>query len=106
MPDTILAGVVVLILAGIGRLIWCWTPRLNRRISRWREHRRYAKEQWLNEAVVLTNDETNDENRHRGCVRRGQEIDEREPGISIPLGLCTVCGVHASFPRDASKSYR
>ena len=102
MLDTILAGVVVLILAGIGRLIWCWTTRLNRWISRWRRHRRYAKEQWLNEAVVLTNDE----NRHRGCVRRGQEIDEREPGISIPLGPCTVCGVHASFPRDASKSYR
>ena len=102
MLDSILAGVVVLILAGIGRLIWCWTPRLNWRISRWLEHRRYAKEQCLNEAVVLTNAE----NRHRGCVRRGQEIDEREPGTYIPLGPCTVCGVHASSPRDTSKSYR
>ena len=109
MHEMILTGVVafvaalaVVIVVKIGPWFWRVTQRLNWRISRWREDRRYAKEQCLNEAVVLTNGE----NRHRGCVRRGQEIDEREPGTYIPLGPCTVCGVHARSPRDTSKSYR
>ena len=109
MHEMILTGVVafvaalaVVIVVKIGPWFWRLTQRLNWRISRWREDRRYAKEQCLNEAVVLTNGE----NRHRGCVRRGQEIDEREPGTYIPLGPCTVCGVHARSPRDTSKSYR
>ena len=110
MHEIILTGVVVtfaggLAVASVGKIwpgFWRVTQRLNWRISRWREDRRYAKEQCLDEAVVLTNGE----NRHRGCVRRGEEIDEREPGTYIPLGPCTVCEAHASGPRDASKSYR
>ena len=96
------AGLAVVIAAKGGPWFWRVTQRQAWRINRWREDRRYAKEQCLNEAVVLTNGD----NRHRGCVRRGEGIDEREPGTYIPLGPCTVCEAHASNPRDKSKSYR
>ena len=84
----VVGAVVGALLVGIGPSIWRVVLKLMWRTSRWWGDNRYAKETRLNEVVVLTNGE----NRHRGCVRRGEKIDEREPGTYIPLGRCIVCG--------------
>ena len=99
---TILAGVAVLILWGIRRPIWRMILKLIWRIRRWWANNRHANQVRLNEAVVLTNGEI----RHRDCVRRGEEIDEREQGTYMPLGPCTVCGAHGRSPRNKPGSYR
>lgn len=95
---TVLAGVVVLLVAKIGQLVWRVAPRLKWRFSRWWENKRHAREVRRNESVVLANGE----NRHRGCVRRGEEIDEQKSRTHVPLGRCTVCGAHPRSPRNKS----
>ena len=102
VATTVLAGVLVLLVAKIGQLIWRIAPRLKRKLSRWWGNKRHAKEVRQDESVILTNDE----NRHRGCVRRGEEIDEQQSQNHNPLGLCTVCGALPRSPRNKSRSLR
>ena len=95
---TVVAAILVKVLFSVWPMILRMIGRMHRR---WKDHRS-EKERHLNEAVVLTNCD----NRHRGCVRRGEKIDEEKSKNYVPLGPCTVCGVHPSYPRDKNKSVR
>ena len=102
MLESVLAGIVLEPVKVIVRLIWRTALGLMWRISRWWGNKRHAREVRQDESVVLANGE----NRHRGCVRRGEEIDEQKSRIHIPLGPCTVCGAHPRSPRKKSGSLR
>ena len=84
----IVGAISVAILRAFSRPIWRLVQRVIWQIGRWGSNKRHVREMRLNEAVVLKNGE----NRHRRCVDRDEEIDDREPGTYIPLGSCSRCG--------------
>ena len=72
-----------------------WAARLLYTAKAKRASAKAADERRLNEATILKNEEL----RHRGCVRPGEEIDEGRSKNFIPLGPCGLCGVHLRNPR-------